>query len=386
MDKPSTCTPPAKYGILVFTWFLLTACARAQPANALAWETTLHYGTVWRHTPKLTIRTGQPVFGQEWNLRIQTRGRQPWHQWQRYPAFGLALAHFHLGERAHGDAWGFLPNLSVPVLRSGRWLVNFRVGTGLGYVTRPYNYFTNPGENAIGSHWNNYTQFRLGSEYRLNDRWRMQAGVSLNHFSNGASALPNFGINLPSGFVSLCWAPKGIREADFAPAQGKKRQGPRWGGSISGGLALIEYSIFDGPRYPVWTLSGGVLYHLNRVNRLLAGLDYEFNRAAYTFGLRAGQFRTETDARRGATRLAVTAADEFLFGALGVQVLAGVYTGEGINQLISNSWYSKLTVRYYLPPLLKGLFRLNAGVSLKAHRTTAEYISVHIGVEAGRRE
>ncbi len=357
-----------------------------QPANTIAWETTLHYSALWRHTPKLTIKTGQPVFGQEWGLRLQTQGRQPWHQWQRYPAFGLALAHFHLGEQAHGDAWALLPNLSVPVWRTGRWLLVFRVGTGLGYVTRPYDYFNNPGENAIGSHWNNYTQFRLGSEYRLNDHWRLQAGVSLNHFSNGASALPNFGVNLPSGLLSFCWSPKGIREADFAPAPESKRPLRRWGAAISGGLAMIEYSVFDGPRYPVWALSGGVLFHLNRVNRLQAGLDYEYNRAVYTFGLRAAQFRSENAARRGATRLAVTLADEFLFGALSVQVLTGVYTGGTINQLVSNSWYGKFTTRYYFRPLPHAPFRLHAGVSLKAHRTTAEYISLNVGAEIGRRE
>lgn len=366
----------------VFVLWLLALRLEAQPSNAVALESTLHYGALWRHTPKLTIQTGQPVFGQEWGLRLQTRGLRSWHQWQRYPAFGLVVAHFRLGERAHGDAWGLLPNLSVPVLRSGRWLATFRVGTGLGYVTRPYDYFDNPGENAIGSHWNNFTQFRLGVEVRLNPHWRLQTGLGLSHFSNGASALPNFGVNLPGGYFSLAWSPKGIREADFYPSPESKRPSRRWGASVSGGLAMIEYSVYDGPRYPVWALSGAVLFHFNKVNRLHAGFDYEFNRAVKVFALQAGQFRSENDARRGATRLALSLADEFLFGALGVQLLAGIYTGPaGFNQLVSAPWYSKLTIRYYFPLLPHTPLRLHAGISLKAHRTTAEYISLNVGVE-----
>lgn len=374
-----------KLPVLVIALWLLALRPEAQPLNnTVALESTLYYSTLWRHTPKLTIQTGQPVYGQEWGVRLQTRGRRSWHQWQRYPAFGLTLAHFHLGPQAHGDAWGLLPNLSVPVLRAGRWLATFRVGTGLGYVTRPYDYFDNPGENAIGSHWNNFTQFRLGAEARLNPYWRLQTGISLSHFSNGASALPNFGVNLPGGYFSLAWSPKGIREANFAPAPDSKRATRRWGASVSGGLAMIEYSVYDGPRYPVWALSGGLLFHFNKVNRLQAGLDYEYNRAVKVFGLRAGQFRTENAARRGATRLAFSIADEFLFGALGVQVLAGIYAGPaGANQLVSGPWYSKLTTRYYFPPLRRTPLRLHTGISLKAHRTTAEYISLNVGVVSG---
>ena len=379
--------PFARFQVLIAVFLLLSLRVQTQPANALVLETTLHHGTLWRHTPKLTIQTGQPVFGQEWGLRLQTRGRRPWHQWQRYPAFGLAIAHFHLGEQAHGNAWGLLPNLSVPVLRAGRWLAAFRVGTGLGYVSRPYDYFDNPRGNAIGSHWNNFTQFRLGAEVRLNPHWRLQSGISLSHFSNGASALPNFGVNLPGGYLSLAWSPKGIRETEFATTPESKRLSRRWAASVSGGLAMIEYSVYDGPRYPVWALSGGVLFHLNKVNRLQAGLEYEYNRAVRVFGLQAGQFRSENAARRGATRLAVALADEFLFGALGVQVLAGIYTGPaGINRLVSGPWYSKLTVRYYFPPLLHASLRVHAGISLKAHHTTAEYISLNVGVEFSRKE
>ncbi|MBK9336628.1 MAG: acyloxyacyl hydrolase [Lewinellaceae bacterium] len=343
-------------------------------------ESATYHGTLWRHTPKLTIQTGQPVWGQEIGVRFQTQGRKSWQVWHRYPAFGVAVAHFRLGKQAHGDAWGLLPNLNLPLLRTGRWLAIFRVGAGLGYVTRPYDSFSNPDQNAIGSHWNNFTQFRLSAEYRLTAHWRVQAGGALSHFSNGASTLPNFGVNLPGAFAALAWSPGGIREEHFHATSENKRGGRRWGGMVSGSLALTEYSIFDGPRYPVWGLSGAGYFQINRVNRLLVGMEYEYNRAVYHFGLRTSGFLDKHAARLGATRLAVTVADEFLFGSLGIQVLAGVYTGGQINQIIPHAWYSKLVVRYYFPPMFRSPLRCHAGVSLKTHETTAELFATGIGL------
>jgi len=346
----------------------------------LALEATTYHGILWRHTPKTTIQTGHLVWGQEIGIRLQTQGKKSWQAWQRYPAFGIAVAHFRLGNESHGDAWGVLPHLQVPVLRTGRFLGTFRLGTGLGYVTRPYDYFDNPGQNAIGSNWNNFTQFRLGGEYRIDAHWRFQAGAALSHFSNGSSALPNFGVNLLGGYAALAWSPAGIREADFVPPVEPSNGGRRWGGIVSGSFALVEYSVFDGPLYPVWGISMAGYFQINRVNRALLGLDYEYNQAVYAFGLRNSEFKTKNEARRGATRLALTVADEFLFGNLGVQVLAGFYVRGKLSRVVPEPWYSKLSVRYYLPSMFGTPLRCHLGISLKAHSTTAELISSNVGV------
>jgi len=371
--------PPKSCLATISTAFFLLFLAQSIHAQ-LALETTTCYGFLWRHTPKTTIQSGQPVWGHELGVRFQTQGKKSWQARQHYPAFGVAVAYFRLGEQSHGNAWGLLPHLNVPVLRTGRFLATFRVGTGLGYVTKPYDFFDNPGQNAIGSHWNNFTQFRLGGEYRFDAHWRVQAGGALSHFSNGASALPNFGVNLPGGFVALAWSPGGIREADFLPASEPKQVERRWGGIAAGSLALIEYSVYDGPSYPVWGLFAAGYFQVNSVNRVLLGLDYEYNQAVYAFGLRSSEFKTKSEAQQGATRLAVAVADEFLFGNLGVQVLAGFYVRGSLSRVVPEPWYSKLSVRYYLPPMFGTPLRCHLGISLKAHSTTAELISTNAGM------
>jgi hypothetical protein len=360
-------------------FFFLLFCAKAIAQN-IAIEATLHCGAVWRHTPKLTTRTGETLFGQEIGLRFQTTGRRDWQAWQRYPIFGISFAHFRLGEGSHGDGLGLLPHLSLPIIRSGKFAAFFRLGTGLAWVTRPYDYFENQGENAIGSHWNNVTQFRLGGEWRLDGRLRLNAGMSLTHFSNGGSALPNYGINIPSGYAGLVWSPKPILEEKFLPAQSSKRATKSFGGLLQTGLAMLEYGVYDGPKYPLWAGAVAGYFHFNQVNRVHLGVDYEFNKAVYEYGLHIAEFENEEEARKGATRLAIFVADEFLFGNLGVQLQLGRYVGKNLNHLTAKSNYSKLTLRVYFPKLFQTTLQPHFGITLKAHATTAEYISANAGL------
>ena len=366
-----------KQSFLLVLVVLVYASASGQ---ILGFETTLHGGAIWRHTPKLTTQTGELLWGQEIGVRFQTTGRRDWQAWQRYPILGVSLVHFHLGDGSHGDGFGLLPHLSVPIVRSGWFTAFFRLGTGLARVTRPYDYFDNPGQNALGSPWNNITQFRLGGEARLDDHFRLNAGVALNHLSNGASTLPNYGINLASGYVGLAWSPRPVREKEFLPATSANRATRRFGGMLQAGFANIEYGVFDGPKYPVWAGSAAGYYHFNRVNRLLLGVDYEYNKAILEFGLQSGEYESESEAQRAATRLAFFVADEFLFGSIGIQLQMGRYVGKGMNQYVLKQNYSKLTIRAYLPQLFGSTLQPHLGITLKAHATTAEYIAFNAGL------
>lgn len=358
--------------------FFIAELLHAQPV--VAFEISSHHGAVWRHTPKLTTRSGEALWGQELNLRFQTTGRKDWHQWQRYPAFGVSLLHFRLGEGSHGDGIGLLPNLLVPIARFRRFTTFFRLGTGLARVNKPYDYFKNPGQNAIGSHWNNVTQFRLGGELRFNDHFLLNAGAGLTHFSNGGAALPNYGINLLSGFAGFVWSPKPLRKSGFLPANSTKRADRRFGATVQTGLAIIEYAVYDGPKYPVWLGSAAGYFYFNKVNRLLLGIDYEFNEAVFQYGQHIAVFETESEARKGSTRLAIFIADEFLFGDIGIQVQSGHYLGSNYNRLVFKRNFSKLTMRYYFPRLFKTTVQPHIGISLKAHAFTAEYIAGNTGL------
>ncbi len=374
--------------LLLLFWMLLlsfsrqgVALAQEPSAVSLAVEASAYRGFLWKHTPRLTIRTGHSVWGFEIGVLWPTWGKRPWEARRQYPIWGVGGSYIRLGERAHCSALGLLPHLSIPIYRNRRWLTAFRIGTGVGYVTRPYDSFHNPTENAIGSHWNNLTQFRLGLTYRLNKHWRLQVGASLTHLSNGATKLPNFGTNIPAYFFSLNNSPGGILEESFRPKTEAVPMRRRWGLLFGGSAAVVEYAIIDGPKYMIWGGTVTALFHIASLNRLTLSVEGEYNPAVAEFGLQTGGFFNVREAKRGARRAAVAPGAEFLFGPVGIHLQAGWYTGRGrINRYVPAPWYGRLTTRYYLPPLFSLSVRPWAGVALKAHRVNAEMIALQLGL------
>lgn len=358
----------------------LAASATAQYNAVPAFEGVLHGSVVWRHTPKLSTQTGELLWAEELGIRFQTRGKHPWNQWQGYPSMGINLVHVYLGAGNHGDAFAVQPYVNIPIVRANRFLAIFRVGSGPAWITRPYDYFKNRNQNAIGSHLNDMVQFRLGAEYRLSPQLRVQTGAALTHFSNGGSALPNYGINLPSGYAGLIWSPKPFLESEFLYTDISKKAKRRFGARVDAGIAFSEYNTFDGPKYLIQTGSVAGMFYLNQVNRAMLGLDYEYNKAVYAWGLHVADFQTESEARAAATRLAWYVADEFLFGPVGIQVQRGWYMGDRFNRYTLRKAYSKLHLRYYLPAFPHSKLRVHLGITLKAHAVIAEYISFDTGL------
>lgn len=346
----------------------------------MALEAAVYQGSVWRHTPKLRTQTGEVIGAQELGVRVQMIGLRDWHAWQRYPSLGVSAAHFELGTGNHGHAFAAIPWLNVPVFTSGRMRVNFRVGSGAAWVSNPYNWWDNPQQNAIGSHFNNITQFRLGSEARLNAHANLLLGGSFTHFSNGGIALPNFGVNILSAWVGATWSPKPLKNEMYKPAGGSRKNiAQRWGGLFQTGYAAVQIATFDGPKYPVKAAGVSLFYHFNRLHRASAGIDYEMNVGVREWGLHSALFADEAAARRGATRLAWFVGEEFLFGDIGIQLQAGRYFRGKFNAFTAKQLYSKLTMRYYLPAVFAPGFRLFAGITLKAHAFTAEYMALNAG-------
>ena len=337
--------------------------------------------TFIKHSPRLTGPTGQTVPGVEIGFRFETFGNRDWQAAHRCPAYGASFIWLQPGDDAHGNLIGVFPHLSLQAIRFSNGGVYFRVGSGVGWATRPYNAFSNPGQNALGSHWNNITQFRCGAKWGRG-HWAGEAGVVLTHFSNGGLVLPNFGMNMPGFFAGLAFSPTDIQQFQTRNHVSKK-PGRRLGFNVQSGFSGIEYIAIDGPKYAVWMLSGALTLKLHKYNRLAAGMDWEKNKAVEAWLLNNTLLPDgRGGAAKGAQRTGVFIADEFFFGNVSIYLQAGYHVGKAPlnSQAISNN-YNKLGVRYYWQPVPAAPVRLYAGVSLKAYKAVAELIAVHAGID-----
>ena len=258
------------------------------------------------------------------------------------------------------------------------------LGSGISFLDRHYDILENPTNNAIGSGFNNMTQFRLNAGARLHPNWWLRAGGSFTHYSNGASEMPNLGINIPALFLGLKYVPGPLEEQDFIRAENRAKPAHRWGMQVHFDMGFKETTVPGGPKAPIYVGSVAGMYRLSKVNHLQFGVDYEYHKSIYLFSLHSFTFFDKQEARQGATRWGVFLADEFLFGNISVYLQAGYYIS---NASILKPWeiYNKLAIRYYLPPVGKPATRFYGSIYLKSHKIVAEYIAIGIGAEIGPR-
>lgn len=362
--------------IVVFYLFILSSFAQ----KGLTIEPTLHLGAVTKHTPKLTFDVKGASVGADVNFKFQTFGKKEWHEWRNFPLLGVTAFWMRFGNEAVlGQTFAVAPNITIPLFEKKKWKGFYQIGSGIAYMTRKYEVVDNPKNNAIGANRVSTILMKFYLARQLNSNWKFHTGISLNHFSNGGSRLPNFGINVPALMMSVSYTPEPLEQKDFIFHEKSRVRNRKFGVDAHAGFGLVQRFAIGGPRYPVYVFSLGGNYYLNRVNRLVAGFEYEQNKAIYNFALHTSNSPTREDAWKKASRLTFFLGDEFLFGSWSITLQLGVYLGK-FSFLKSGATYTKFSTRYYFP--IKGFLKnkIFLNVSLKTHLTVAEYISVGGGM------
>lgn len=368
---------------LLLIWFLFNINSiHAQFPKGQAVETSILRGKIIPHTDETSFEVKETSIGIQVNYQWQTHGQKDWHELQKYPLFGLSFIYFDLGENdVFGSAFGIIPNLMLNFLKhQKKWNGYFHVGSGVAWLPTYYHPIDNPINNAIGSRLNNATLFKWGLTYKPSNQYALTFGGGLMHFSNGGAQLPNFGINIPVLTLGFRYFPNPLHEEDYIQHNTSKKRIEKWKASLAYTMAFREAYIIGGPRYPVYIASAAVNYFLNRKNKASIGLEYEYHPADFRFALHTFNAHSPSEAHRLASRLAISLANEFLFGNWTVRLLAGYYVG---NFSLQEPFpvYFKLTSRYYFPPMGKMESKFFTGITLKSHIFRAEYIALGGGIE-----
>ena len=104
---------------------------------------------------------------------------------------GLELGWLCGGSDELGNVASALWRVDLPL--RPRWHVE--LGAGAGWATSPYHPVDRPLSIAIGSRFNAGLHIGTSATVLNGESGRMSIGAGLTHFSNGALALPNLGIN-----------------------------------------------------------------------------------------------------------------------------------------------------------------------------------------------
>ncbi len=128
-------------------------------------------------------------------LARQTTGTNLWEQLYRYPRCGVGffVADFHSSELGMPmAAYGFMTG---PIFRLNRFSLNYDFGIGLSFNWNTYDPVNNPYNIAVSSKVNSMAEGWISAEIRLIPQLNAGLEFGFNHFSNGATILPNKGVN-----------------------------------------------------------------------------------------------------------------------------------------------------------------------------------------------
>ncbi|HET6990738.1 MAG TPA: acyloxyacyl hydrolase [Bacteroidia bacterium] len=158
----------------------------------------VHTGIPLLTPDNIKLVHGNPM-GLELNVSCRTHGEKKWQRVYHYPEIGITFLCYDFANRSQlGQGYSIYPFVNFNITHGQKFNLRFKVATGLGYVTKKYDPLLNPENLVIGSHINGFVNLRLNAQFRLTDNFRIETGIGMTHFSNGAMMLPNAGMNIAS--------------------------------------------------------------------------------------------------------------------------------------------------------------------------------------------
>jgi hypothetical protein len=137
----------------------------------------------------------------EYSLVFQTKGSKSWHKSLNYPKFGLSTLVSSAGNKELiGNFFGTYSFLQFSFFKAKKNQLFGKIGTGIGYAQKVFDQKENPKNNVLSTHFNALINFGLFYQRNFKNSY-LNFGLDLTHLSNGASKMPNLGINV--SYLSL---------------------------------------------------------------------------------------------------------------------------------------------------------------------------------------
>jgi len=221
----------------------------------------------------LHLITGHPEgFILSWNKK--TFGNQDWEQRYGYPDYGLSFAYQDLKNNVLGNNYSIYGHVNFYFLKRNMML---RIGQGLAFTTNPYDKYTNHKNIAFGSKFMSSTYVMLNyKRERIFDRFGLQAGFSLIHYSNANVKAPNTSINSMVFNVGITY---NLDEEDleFIKTVTKEKFTQPIKYNLAFRSGINQSDIIDSGQYAFYIFSGYADKRINQKSALQLGTDVFFS-------------------------------------------------------------------------------------------------------------
>lgn len=187
------------------------------------------------------------AYAVEVSYLLQSKGSKAWHQPYKYPVYGVTGFFGTVGNtELLGHYIGVYGFVNFPFVSRKHYVFSGKMGSGVGYGTKPYDPESNLLDVAISTHVNAQICLALENRFTFGPH-SITASIDMTHFSNGATKVPNLGLNLP--YISLGYGHR-IRKAPDTVYVHEPFE-KHWHLGVVAFGSVKEVAPIGGPKYPV---------------------------------------------------------------------------------------------------------------------------------------
>lgn len=231
------------------------------------------YGFLVPHSASVKALTGGMFSLYELGVEFPYLGNASFKRNYPFHRFGIVTNFSPLSNpELLGYEVSLMPYLDMNLITWDKASFKLRIGSGLGYIQKPFDLETNYKNLVIGSHINNITDFQIKFQYQLTAKTEYRIGFGLQHFSNGSYTRPNLGLNILNASAGVKY--------NFRRENRRRRKGNRdtVATDSSRFFALINYGAKNldfqtNNRYHVINAAGGYSFALKKQRYIHLRLD-----------------------------------------------------------------------------------------------------------------
>ena len=134
---------------------------------------------------------------------VQTTGRNYWEEFFNYPKYGLRLGYTDYADKIFGKGISLHLFMQGAFFRANKFSLDYSLGLGFGWHSKHYHLKKNPNNDYMSTSLSACIDLAIVAEYMITPQIGTFLGGNFSHFSNGATHMPNLGINGLSAFGGI---------------------------------------------------------------------------------------------------------------------------------------------------------------------------------------
>ncbi|MEN1784514.1 MAG: acyloxyacyl hydrolase [Bacteroidota bacterium] len=362
-----------KHSLTLFFCFLLAGlCAQKDaPTTKYLLDASPFYGSILLHNPDIAQLITEHPHGFLLGISQKRYGEEEWEGIFGYPDTGFSFLYQNMNNPTLGEHFGLYAHYNFYFFKRN---LQLRIGQGVSYNTNPYDAETNFRNSAYGSTLLSTTLLMANyHKEKVFDRFGLQGGITLVHYSNANFKAPNASTNTFAFNLGLTYDLNPSLDKEYIPYTKTKVTEPlRLNAVLRGGIN--EGDVVGSGQFGFFILSTYADKRLGRLSAIQLGADVFFSYfLKELIRFQANSFpEMAVDADTDFKRVGLFVGHELFINKLSLVSQLGYYVYYPFD--FEGRVYQRVGLKRYFGK------RAFGSLTLKTHGAAAEAVEFGIGV------